>query len=414
MRILDRYVLKNFFIPFVLCFFGFIAIWLVFDIMNNANEFIENKISPARIVFFYTTQLPEVMVLSLPLSVLLALLYSLSKMSRSNEIISMLTAGRSVIRVLYPLFFIGLLTTALSTALDYKLAPHAAATRQALQNEFKGKGGKPLEEQLFRNRLDYRTWYVQRIRPDQSALEGLHITQQDREGTLVAKYYARIGVFDPLAKVWNLRNVRIVSFNPTGDITATETAITRKISGWSETPWRIVSSNLDPENLSVPELKDYLRFNADFPAVQLAPYRTYADYRWAVPWSCMVVVFIASPLGIVYSRRGVLAGVASSIFIFFSLFFLSYLFLALGKGGRIPPPVAAWGPNAAFAAVGLVLLWMRSTNRELPTFQSFFPKKQRPRPADGGKGELLRARRLAQPPLPLKSTALSNTPPERP
>ena len=396
MRILDRYVLKNFFIPFVLCFFGFIAIWLVFDIMNNANEFIENKISLARIVFFYTTQLPEVMVLSLPLSVLLALLFSLSKMSRSNEIISMLTAGRSVTRILYPLLFMGLLTTALSTALDYELAPHAAATRQALQNEFKGKGSKPLEEQLFRNRLDYRTWYVQRIRPDESALEGLHITQQNREGTLVAKYYARIGVFDPMAKVWNLRNVRIVSFNRAGDITTTETAVTRKISGWSETPWRIVSSNLDPENLSVPELKDYLLFNADFPAVQLAPYRTYADYRWAVPWSCLVVVFIASPLGIVYSRRGVLAGVASSIFIFFSLFFLTYLFLALGKGGRVPPSVAAWGPNAAFAVVGLFLLWMRSTNRDLPTLKNPFRKKSHPKSSDAGNRKLTLPRPIPQ------------------
>jgi len=329
------------------------------------------------------------MVLCLPLSELLALLFSLSKMSRSNEIISMLTAGRSVMRILYPLFFAGLVTTAASIALDYELAPHAAATRQALQDELRGRGGRPLEEQLFRNRFEYRTWYVRRIREDQSGLEGLHITQQDKDGNILAKYYARLGVFDPATRTWNLRNVRVVSFNLAGDIIKTEIAPTRKITGWSETPWRIVSSNLDPENLSVPQLRDYLLLNADFPAVQLAPYRTYLEYRWAVPWACMVVVFIASPLGIVYSRRGVLAGVASSIFIFFSLFFLSYLFLALGKGGRVPPMVAPWAPNAAFAAAGMVLLWMRSTNRELPTFRTVFPKKVRPRP---------RTRQLAPPP----------------
>jgi lipopolysaccharide export system permease protein len=381
MRILDRYVFKNFLAPFFLCFFGFLSIWLVFDFMNNANEFIENKFSFHRIAYFYATQLPQVLVLSLPLDVLLALLFSLSRMSRSNEIISMLTAGRSVTRILYPLLFMGLLATAASTALDYELAPHAAAARQALQDEFKGRGGKPLEEQLFRNRLNYRTWYVQKIRPDLSALEGLHITQQDAQGNFVAKYYARLGVYDPVGKAWNLRNARIVSFDREGNVTTTENTPARRMTGWSETPWRIVSSNLDPENLSVPELKDYLVDNSDFPAVQLAAYRTYIDYRYAVPWCCLVIVFIASPLGIVFSRRGVLAGVASSIFIFFSLFFLSYLFLALGKGGRIPPLVAAWAPNASFATVGLFLLWMRSTNRDLPMLKNPFGKKPRARTA---------------------------------
>src|SRR4051794_13939540 len=32
MRILDRYVIRNFLEPFFLCFFGFLAIWLVFDL----------------------------------------------------------------------------------------------------------------------------------------------------------------------------------------------------------------------------------------------------------------------------------------------------------------------------------------------------------------------------------------------
>jgi lipopolysaccharide export system permease protein len=82
-----------------------------------------------------------------------------------------------------------------------------------------------------------------------------------------------------------------------------------------------------------------------------------------------VVVFIAAPLGIVFSRRGVLAGVASSLFIFFAMILLRYLFLALGKGSRVDPFVAAWLPNAAFLALGFLMLYIRSTNRDLPKFR---------------------------------------------
>jgi lipopolysaccharide export LptBFGC system permease protein LptF len=78
------------------------------------------------------------------------------------------------------------------------------------------------------------------------------------------------------------------------------------------------------------------------------------------------VVLVAAPCGIVYSRRGVLGGVALAIALFFLLVFTTNLFLALGKGGRVPPVVAAWGPMAAFFLAGLYLLWLRSTNRDLP------------------------------------------------
>jgi len=44
--------------------------------------------------------------------------------------------------------------------------------------------------------------------------------------------------------------------------------------------------------------------------------------------------------------------------------FLTHLFLALGEGDRIPPWAAAWTPNFLFALLGLVLLYLRSTNRE--------------------------------------------------
>ena len=73
--------------------------------------------------------------------------------------------------------------------------------------------------------------------------------------------------------------------------------------------------------------------------------------------------------GIVYSRRGILGGVAAAIGIFFSLVFVSSLFVALGKGNRIPPFVAAWGPMIAYFGIGLWLLWYRSTNRDLPKFK---------------------------------------------
>ena len=112
MRLLDRYVLRNFLVPFALCLFGFLAIWLVFDLSDNISDFLDAKVSSSFIAYFYVTQFPALVLLCLPVAMLLALLFSLSRMSRTNEIISMLTAGRSVTRLLMPLIGCGLAATA--------------------------------------------------------------------------------------------------------------------------------------------------------------------------------------------------------------------------------------------------------------------------------------------------------------
>ena len=103
MRLLDRYVLQNFLIPFFYSTCGFLAIWLVFDLSDKGHDFIEAHVKLKTLAYFYLTQFPQILVICLPVGLLLALLYSLSRMSRSNEIISMLTAGRSVLRVMLPL-----------------------------------------------------------------------------------------------------------------------------------------------------------------------------------------------------------------------------------------------------------------------------------------------------------------------
>jgi lipopolysaccharide export LptBFGC system permease protein LptF len=126
----------------------------------------------------------------------------------------------------------------------------------------------------------------------------------------------------------------------------------------------------------VPELHDYLEFNSDFPSTLLAPFRTHFQYRLALPWTCLVVVFVAAPLGIGYSRRGVLGSVAAAIIlVFLHAYLMTHLFLALGEGDHISAWIAAWTPNLTFAVVGLYLLYLRASNREAFSFHLFAARR---------------------------------------
>ena len=112
MRLLDRYVTKNFLQAYVYCIAGFISIWLIFDVSDNISTFIDQHLGFTRVARYYFTQVPQILVILLPVSLLLALLFCLGRMSRANEIVSMLTAGISVPRVLLPLIVLGLFPVA--------------------------------------------------------------------------------------------------------------------------------------------------------------------------------------------------------------------------------------------------------------------------------------------------------------
>jgi len=343
----------------------------VFDLSGNGHEFIDAHVKLSTLAYFYLTQFPQILVISLPVGLLLALLYSLSRMSRSNEVISMLTAGISVLRVMAPLFAFGVLTAAFSLGLNYALAPHSDQTRKMLMDQItRGHDrGDEIDDQLFPNRQDSRTWFVEAIMKKENMLRGIDISQQDADGNVITKWYADRAVFDPATKVWTFSRGKQVNFDKSGNIVSEDDSWlqgSKRIQGWSETVWRIVSTNEDPADLSVPEIKEYLANNSDFPEVRLAPFRTNYWYRFSVPFQCLVVIFIAAPLGIVYSRRGILSGIAGCIFIFFAMGFVEKLLLALGKGDRISAVAAAWASDGLFMIVGCYLLWLRANNREFP------------------------------------------------
>ncbi len=367
MPILDRYIAKRILLPFTYCVLGFVSVWLVFDLSDNGQDFLDAQASLPAVAEYYLFQLPQVIVMSMPVALLLAVLYTLTQMSRRNEVISILCSGWSVVRLLRSMFVIGLAMSLLSTLLNYRLAPHAEANRRSIMENIKrgpSEDARSLKGHLYVDRDNHRTWYLARIYPSRERLRNLLIMEKDPTGRLLRNYYAENASYDHETQTWRLDKGKVVEFSPEGDMTAQRFFEVLRLRDWSETPWRIASSVLQADVLSVPELREYLTNNSDFKPSRLAPYRTQLAYRWALPWGCLVAVLIAGPLGIIYSRRGLMGSISLAIALFFLLIFSSSLFLAFGKGDRLAPAVAAWAPLVLFGGIGAFLIWMRSTNRE--------------------------------------------------
>lgn len=374
MTIFDQYLLKKFLLPFFYCVSGFVSVWLIWDLSTNLPDFIAgfNTLgfgsTLGLVIRFYLLQIPSVMVLSVPVGLLLALLYTLTQMSRRNEIISMLCAGQSLYRIFLPLVSVGLAMTALLTILNFSLAPQAGAVRDDLKEEIKSghKKQKGLNNHLFRNREDHRLWFLSWLNTENSQALRVEIIQQNEAGVVKEVWYAGHAFYLPKTSTWVLQQTRHITVDEEGNLISSESLPQIELKGWHETPWKIASSTMNSEFLSFPDLSDYLHFNSEFPESRLAPFLTHWYYRMALPWICLVVIFIAGPMGVIIGRRGIMGGVGVAIGLFAALLFSSSLFLALGKGDRIPAWIAAWGPILIFLAIGFYLFWVRATGREYP------------------------------------------------
>src|SRR5260370_13301124 len=239
MKLLDRYVIRNFVQVYLYCIAGFTSIWLIFDVSDNISTFIDQHVPLSLVIRYYATQIPQVFIILLPVSLLLSLLFALRRMSRSNEIVSMLTAGVSLPRVLLPLIGMGLLTVAASMALNYSVAAHSELARKAFLSEAQSRPGRYIQGQIFRNRTDLRTWFIQSFLPRSNTFNNVQVLQQDANDSIVMRYVASRAYYRPETKTWELENVRVAHYDPAGNITNEEIFPTVTIQHLSETPFTL-------------------------------------------------------------------------------------------------------------------------------------------------------------------------------
>ena len=108
MRLLDRYLLRELLVPLGYCLCGFLIFYVAFDLIFQINRFLDNQMLFLDIVEYYVVTLPELLVEQvLPVSLLLALLYTLTNLSRYNELTAMRAAGIGLWRLSMPYLAVG-------------------------------------------------------------------------------------------------------------------------------------------------------------------------------------------------------------------------------------------------------------------------------------------------------------------
>lgn len=366
---LDRYIMRQFLGILAICLAALFAIWLLIDLSDNISELRESNNIPTTILTFYTSRSPAILLLLLPYSLLLSLLYSLGKLSSNREIIGIIQSGRGILRITLPLLVTGGLFTLLCLGINYHWAPLAEGRQDEILAAAGGKRATEASHVLFRNPGYRRLWMIGAFPAHYekgAPLLNVDVTTTDEQERIISRLSASHARWDRDGRRWTFENPVVSRFSPGMPPEFEKQDGPLTVDSWSETPWQLIKPGLSAAYLGIPDLSTWLKANASQPSfADPAPYLTQWHYRWALPFACLVTVLLAAPLAIHFSRRGPGGGIFLAVVLSALMLLLSNIVLAFGEAGLIQPVAAAWLPNLAFALLGAYLFHRRIAGRPI-------------------------------------------------
>ncbi len=353
MKLIDKYLLRILLVPLGYCLLAFTMIYVIFDLFDHLGDFIENKTPLLEIGFYYAILVPTMLIHVVPVSLLLAVLFSLSSLTKNNELTAMRASGVSLVRLMLPFVATGLAASLVLVLVNERLNPSAAYWCKKFVSEQDTRIDPETihtTELAYNNKTAHRLWYIQRFDSRDAGMHGIEVTQRNADGTQDYKLIAAGGRW--LDHYMVFTNLTIQEYDARGYPRGPRKFMTsQEMIDYDEKPVDFLSIVKPPEFMSSAELLRYLKNNQGMTAGTRARWLTELHYRLAQPWTCLVVTLLGIPFGNQTGRKGALRGFMLAIGLFFALYALINTGLYMGKEGITPAWVAGWLPHLIFLPV---------------------------------------------------------------
>jgi lipopolysaccharide export system permease protein len=360
MKLIDKYLLRQLLVPLLYCLLGFVMIFVIQDLYGHLDDFVEASLDPMDIVKYYYMLVPARIQWIVPMSLLLAILYSLSLLTKNNELTAMRASGVSLYRLLVPFISVGTLFTLGIFHIVDRVGPNHAYWCDQFISGLKYRETPDLhlvKNHNLKNDLEHRLWAVLEFNDVTYEMKNVQITQEREDGSNDTEYNAESGSW--MDDMWWFENVKIQKFdensNPMGRSTERRAM---EIPGLTETPKDFLATMRDDTNfMSTADITTYVNSHPNLSKRSSARYLTDFHCRLATPWACLIATLLGIPMGAKTARSGAFMGVFLSIGLFFTYYVLIAFFINWGKSGGLAPIAAAWTPNFIFLILGITLVY---------------------------------------------------------
>jgi lipopolysaccharide export system permease protein len=357
-RILDRYVLREFVGYLALGLIGFVVIFMVVDLFEKIDVFLDHRAPMSLVVRFYLYRTPEIVVQILPVALLLATFMALGQLNKFGELTAMRSAGVSLLRILRPVFGVALASVALVFVLGERVVPRANSERDAIyERQIQGRRQEDVTERADVTYLGEggRIFYMRLYLVNEQRMHEVSV-QEFQAGTLRRRIDAAEATWD--GRRWVFVSGVVRSFHRGKEEARPFTRMA--IEGLGERPVDFAKETRNPGEMDFLELSHYVeRLRAS--GARVANYLVDLHMKLSYPLINLIVVLIGASLATRLRMQSAALGFGLSVAIAFLYYAVLRAGQAFGHNGALPPYLAAWLADLVFGAVGLVM--MRSAQR---------------------------------------------------
>ncbi len=360
-RLLDAYIANEFWQPLLFGVGIVTGVWFGADQLKTIfNLIVKSHVKIELALTIIGLHLPEIIVLTIPIGVLLGTLLVFNRMSGDSEIIALRTSGVSFYRIMVAPLVFGLLTSVFSFCINEYAVPMANRTSKKL--EFLAVYGMQMPigvanftymergKDMALSRVFYIGLYDGKIIHNIIILD---FTQQKlcqiictATGNLVQGQ-------------WSLEKGRTYVLAGDSDITRIMQFDKLTIPGVLNAQSAMEAQKVMPKDMSMSELKAYMdvldKGNTPDKGLQ-----TRFHQKLAQPLACLIVALAGAPLGLLARRSRSNIGLVYSAVIVFAYYVMISSSGALGESGNMDPMLAAWLPNLVIGTVGLIILYFKA------------------------------------------------------
>lgn len=355
MKVLDRYILKEFSKIFILIIVSLICLYLVVDFFERIRMFLSNHATVYQMASYFLFNIPMILSQMIPATFLLSTLLTFGILSKNSEITAMKANGVSLYRISLPIIILSVFVCIFAFLLNEFITPY---TNQ------KAKHIKLIEVQKRESLGTFKQnqiWYKGKngiynfaIFDLQTAtLKGIRINYLDRDMNLTRRIDAKEAQWEN--GKWLFRDLLITTF-PEDTFPSLE-RVSSKIIDLPEKPSDFTIVQKDTEEMGFWELKQFIE------KIRSEGYdvtRYMADLHGKIAFSLVSVILAF--LGVSFSLKsersgGIAQSIGVGIIIGFSYWIVFAFSISLGRSGSVPPILAAWAANCilGIAAVSLFM-----------------------------------------------------------
>jgi len=362
---IDKYIIVQFVKNFLFALLCFILIFILVDLFENLDKFIDNKLNFSQVLNYYMYFIPEIIRLITPIAVLLATLFTAGRMLNFNETIAVKNAGISLVRFMLPFLAIGAVITSFSLYFDNWVVPEANKKKVFIERNYlsKNKNTVGLNKLYFQDSKNQLVLIDEFKEMEMTANRvSILLYKPDSLNRLIKRVDApkmkwqdnRWVMLKAAERSFDGGNESLVIYDsiPTGDIAG--------LNKLNLVPNQITRRQLKPEEMNYGELSEFivsLKKGGQDTNRQLVDFYSKISFSFS---SLIVIIFGISISTGSKRRKGLALQFGISILVSFIYLGFVKISQSFGYNGDLDPLLTAWLANIAFAGFGITNLYFKN------------------------------------------------------